>query len=317
MVKGRKTAAGFTQSASGPYVIEAENLQKAFGRGPNSTLALNGLTLNVPRGGVYGVLGPNGAGKSTFFRILLGLMRPTSGDLRVMGGRPPGDPSHMRGIGSMIEVPQFPPYLTGAEVLRMLSAYSGLGLTGAELIGELEHVGLENAADKRVNDYSVGMKQRLGLAAAMLARPELLILDEPTNGLDVAGMHDIRQTIRRLAAEDGITIVLASHLLDEVEKTCDRAAIILNGRVQEEGSIAQLTSRGERLRLSTNAAERVLSLLGPKGTLSGKAVLADIPRSEAPALIRQLVIDGVDVFEACWVGARLEEVLLSHLESGE
>ena len=279
--------------------------------------ALNGLSLQIPRGGVYGVLGPNGAGKSTFFRILLGLMRPTSGDLRVMGGRPPGNSAQMRRVGSMIEVPQFPPFLSGAEVILMLSLYSGSRLQRTEVIAELERVGLADAADRRVADYSVGMRQRLGLAAAMLARPELLILDEPTNGLDAAGMHDIRLMIRRLATHEGVTVVLASHLLDEVEKTCDRAAILLNGRVREQGSIVQLTAKGERLRLSTNANARVLATLGTRGVTCDDGVLADIPRHETPALIRRLVADGVDVFEARWVGARLEDVFLGHVESGE
>jgi ABC-2 type transport system ATP-binding protein len=290
-------------------VIETRGLTKSYG----SVHALAGLDLSIPKGGVYGVLGPNGAGKSTLFRILLGLIRPTSGSATIMGG-PVGDVSHMRQTGSMIETPRFPPYLTARQVLRWLALEHGIGRT-TDIPYWLERVGLTEAADRRVRGFSVGMLQRLGVAASLMSRPDLVILDEPTSGMDPPGIQEMRALIRSLAADDGVTVVLASHQLLEVQRVCDRVAILNKGKLVREGAVSELTAIGERLRLSLSPMGQALDLLGDKGKVEGDAVLADIKRAEAPALIRALAGKGVDITEARWVGTDLESIFFTETGS--
>ena len=287
-------------------VIETRGLTKAYG----DVRALDGLDLSIPRGGIYGVLGPNGAGKSTLFRILLGLIRPTEGQATVLGGAVDAAGT-LRRTGSMIETPRFPPFLTARQVLGWLARAQGVSPDAAEIGRWLDRVGLTEAADRKVRGFSVGMMQRLGVAAALLHRPDLVILDEPTSGMDPPGIQEMRALIRSLAADDGVTVVLASHQLLEVQRVCDRVAILNKGRLVREGAVTELTSVGERLRLQATPIARILDRLGPKGVLEGDAVLADIPRDEAPALIRALVEAGVDITEARWVGADLEGVFFT------
>lgn len=286
-------------------VIETQGLTKTYG----SVKALDGLSLSIPRGGVYGVLGPNGAGKSTLFRTLLGLIRPTEGTATIMGG-PIGDVTAMRRMGSMIETPRFPPYLTARQVLQWLGHAHG-GVPDADIRRWLERVGLTEAADRKVRGFSVGMLQRLGVAAALMTRPDLVILDEPTSGMDPPGIQEMRALIRALADDEGVTIVLASHQLQEVQRVCDRVAIFNRGKVVAEGRVSDLTAAGERLRLSATPLARVMAVLGERGSLDGDAVLASVPRNEAPALIRALVEAGVEIDEARWVGADLESVFMT------
>lgn len=287
-------------------VIATRGLTKTFG----DVKALDGLDLTIPKGGIYGVLGPNGAGKSTLFRILLGLIRPTAGEAEVLGG-PIAAPGALRRTGSMIETPRFPPFLTARQVLGWMARAQGLSPDAAEIARWLDRVGLAAAADRRVRGFSVGMMQRLGVAAALLHRPDLVILDEPTSGMDPPGIQEMRALIRSLAADDGVTVILASHQLLEVQRVCDRVAILNKGRLVREGAVSELTSVGERLRLQATPLARILDTLGSKGTREGDAVLADIPREEAPALIRALVEAGVEISEARWVGADLEGVFFS------
>ena len=296
------------------FVIETRDLTKAYG----SVRALNGLSLGIPRGGVYGVLGPNGAGKSTLFRILLGLIRPTAGEAVVMGGAV-GDVAASRRMGSMIETPRFPPFLTARQVLEWLSAAHGLSPDAARVAGWLDRVGLSEAADRKVRGFSVGMLQRLGVAAALITEPELVILDEPTSGMDPPGIQEMRALIRSLAERDGITVILASHQLLEVQRVCDRVAILNRGRLVREGAVSDLTSDGERLRLSVTPIARTLEVLAAlpnaSGSLEGDAVMASLPRAEAPALLRALIEAGVDIDEARWVGADLEAVFMTETGS--
>ena len=287
-------------------VIATRGLNKTFG----DVKALDGLDLTIPTGGIYGVLGPNGAGKSTLFRILLGLIRPTEGEAEVLGG-PSAAPGALRRTGSMIETPRFPPFLTARQVLGWMARAQGLSPDAAEIARWLDRVGLAAAADRRVRGFSVGMMQRLGVAAALLHRPDLVILDEPTSGMDPPGIQEMRALIRSLAADDGVTVILASHQLLEVQRVCDRVAILNKGRLVREGAVSELTAVGERLRLQATPLSRILDTLGSKGTREGDAVLADIPREEAPALIRALVEAGVEISEARWVGADLEGVFFS------
>ena len=286
-------------------VIETRGLTKTYG----TVRALDGLDLSIPRGGVYGVLGPNGAGKSTLFRILLGLIRASDGTATVMGGGV-GDVSAMRRMGSMIETPRFPPYMTARQVLRWLALEHGVA-TEADIPRWLDRVGLTEAADRKVRGFSVGMLQRLGVAGALLSKPELVILDEPTSGMDPPGIQEMRALIRSLADDDGVTVVLASHQLLEVQRVCDRVAIMNKGRLVREGAVSELTATGERLRLSVKPVDQVAAILGARGTRDGTAVLADVPRAEAPALIRALVEAGIEIDEARWVGADLESVFMT------
>ncbi len=287
-------------------VIATRGLTKTFG----DVKALDGLDLTIPNGGVYGVLGPNGAGKSTLFRILLGLIRPTAGEAEVLGG-PIATPGALRRTGSMIETPRFPPFLTARQVLGWMARAQGMSPDAAEIARWLDRVGLAAAADRRVRGFSVGMMQRLGVAAALLHRPDLVILDEPTSGMDPPGIQEMRALIRSLAADDGVTVILASHQLLEVQRVCDRVAILKKGRLVREGAVSELTAVGERLRLQATPLARILDTLGSKGAREGDAVLADIPREQAPALIRALVEAGVEISEARWVGADLEGVFFS------
>ena len=291
-------------------VIETRALTKTYG----AVRALDGLSLTIPRGGVYGVLGPNGAGKSTLFRILLGLIRPTEGEAIVMGGKV-GDVAASRRMGSMIETPRFPPFMTARQVLDWLSIAHGLNTDAARVSGWLERVGLTEAADRKVRGFSVGMLQRLGVAAALITEPELVILDEPTSGMDPPGIQEMRALIRSLSEKDGITVILASHQLLEVQRVCDRVAILNRGTLVREGSVTNLTSAGERLRLSLTPMAQAMAILGDRGAVEGDAVLAAIPRAEAPTLIRALIEAGIDIEEARWIGADLESVFMSETGS--
>ena len=295
-------------------VIETRNLTKTYG----AVRALDGLSLSIPRGGVYGVLGPNGAGKSTLFRILLGLIRPTDGEASVMGGRI-GDVAASRRMGSMIETPRFPPFMTARQVLVWLSAAHGLTPDAARVAGWLERVGLTEAADRKVRGFSVGMMQRLGVAGALITDPELVILDEPTSGMDPPGIQEMRALIRSLSERDGITVILASHQLLEVQRVCDRVAILNRGKLVREGAVSELTAAGERLRLSVTPISKTLeivsSLAGASAVLEADAVMATLPRADTPALLRALIQAGVDIDEARWIGADLESVFMSETGS--
>jgi ABC-2 type transport system ATP-binding protein len=291
-------------------VIETRSLTKTY----STVRALDGLSLEIPKGGVYGVLGPNGAGKSTLFRILLGLIQPSEGQAIVMGG-PIGDVKASRRMGSMIETPRFPPFMTARQVLVWLSTAHGLKADPARVDAWLERVGLTGAADRKVRGFSVGMLQRLGVAIALITEPELIILDEPTSGMDPPGIQEMRALIRSLSDHDGITVVLASHQLLEVQRVCDRVAIMNKGRLVREGSVSELTTGGERLRLSAKPADKVLQVLGARGSMEGDAVLAAVPRAEGPALLKALIENGIDIDEARWVGADLESVFMSETGS--
>ena len=200
-------------------VVETQDLGKRYGE---RIVAVDGLNLEVRRGEVYGFLGPNGAGKTTTLRMLLGLIRPTTGAALVLGARP-GTPEGLGRVGALIETPTFYPYLSGRDNLRVLARYAGVSETRIATV--LEEVDLTARAGDRFRTYSLGMKQRLGIAAALLKDPELLILDEPTNGMDPVGIAEMRPFIRSLGRGDR-TVLLSSHLMSEVEQVCDRVGVI-------------------------------------------------------------------------------------------
>lgn len=225
-------------------VIEIEGLRKAYRRRRGTTVAIDGLDLTVPEGGVYGFLGPNGSGKTTTIRCLLGLARPAAGTIRLLGRPvPEGLRDAVRRTGAIVETPAMFPTITARENLRLLASVDRIGPRRVDEV--LAVVGLADRADDLVKRYSLGMKQRLGLAAALLKDPELLMLDEPANGLDPAGMREVRQLLRRLA-DDGRTVFVSSHILAEIESTCDHVAILAQGRLVTHGTVDEVISTGGR-----------------------------------------------------------------------
>ena len=217
-------------------VIQTDGLTKRYGR----VLAVDGLSLTVQRGRIFGLLGPNGSGKTTLMSMLLGLVRPTAGDFTLFGQSPEkgGLDRELHRIGALIETPTFYPYLSGRNNLAYFQGISGQG-SPEELDSLLEQVGLGGRGGDKFQTYSLGMKQRLGLAYTLLGDPELLVLDEPTNGMDPAGMAEIRDLIRGLGSENR-TVILSSHLLNEVEQVCDSVAILSHGRLIAQGDVAEL-----------------------------------------------------------------------------
>ncbi|MEA2198765.1 MAG: type transport system ATP-binding protein [Solirubrobacteraceae bacterium] len=235
--------------------IEVRGLVKRYGE----IVAVDNVDLTVEAGDVYGYLGPNGAGKTTSLRMMLGLIRPTAGHVRLFGRDPLQGAKALEGVAGFVEAPQFYPYLNGRRNLELLAAYDGGGARD-RVDQALATVELSGRAGDRVGGYSHGMRQRLGIAAALLRAPKLMLLDEPATGLDPAGMRDMRLLIRRLA-DEGMTVLLSSHLLPEVEELCNRVAIVRSGKIVYEGAIADLKrGAGATYRLSTTDDERALAV---------------------------------------------------------
>ena len=263
--------------------ISTAGLVKRYG----DIVAVNGVDLTVERGDVFGYLGPNGAGKTTLLRILLGLIRPTAGTAKLFGLDPLVDGVRaLDGVAGFVEGPRFYSYLSGRKNLELLADYDGDGAR-SRIEGVLELVELRDRAKDRVGGYSHGMRQRLGIAASLLRQPRLLLLDEPTTGLDPAGMRDMRDLVRRLARE-GITILLSSHLLNEVEELCNRVAIIRKGSIVYEGPLQELlatAATGYRLRATDAERARVvlLSQQGVDGVSLGEGQLRFTADEEAVA----------------------------------
>jgi len=241
--------------------VATRGLVKHYGE----LVAVNGVDLTVERGDVFGYLGPNGAGKTTLLRMLLGLIRPTAGSAQLFGRDPLLHGARaLDGVAGFVEGPRFYPYLSGRKNLQLLADYDGGGAR-SRIEGVLEVVELRDRAKDRVGGYSHGMRQRLGIASALLREPQLLLLDEPTTGLDPAGMRDMRDLVRRLAGE-GITILLSSHLLYEVEELCNRVAIIRKGSIVYEGGLEELlatATTGYRLRTTEPERARAVLLAQP------------------------------------------------------
>jgi len=247
-------------NGAGP-AIEVSGLTKRFGE----RTALDGIDLQVPRGCAFGFLGPNGAGKTTIIRTLLGLTHATAGSMHLLGHPVPAERSQaLQRVGAIVEEPRFHPYLTGRENLRLVAAVRGPEVRSL-IDPALARVGLSDRAEDRVKSYSMGMRQRLGVARCLLADPLLLILDEPTNGLDPGGIQEFREMIRAMVEQEGRTVFVSSHLLDEVEKTCDAAAIVDRGKIVTQGAIADLAAGGgarNELIVGVDDADRALGILG-------------------------------------------------------
>ena len=294
-------------AATTSYLVETNDLTKRYG---GRITAVNRVSLSVRRGEVYGFLGPNGAGKTTTLRMLLGLVRPTSGTATVLG-EPPGHPGTLARVGALVETPGFYPYLSGRDNLRVLARHAGVAIQRVD--AALERVDLSDRAGDRYATYSLGMKQRLGVAATLLKDPELLVLDEPTNGLDPAGMRDMRALIRELGSS-GHTVLLSSHLLGEVQQLCDRVGVISRGQLIAESTVddlrgqAGLLVRAEPLDLAREHAERLLGadqVTAVDGTLRLQAA-----PSEAGRINHALVAADVVVSELRPLERTLEEVFL-------
>jgi len=288
--------------------VETAALTKRYGR----RTVVDAVSLTVHRGEVYGFLGPNGAGKTTTLRMLLGLIRPTSGTARVLG-RPSTSPGTTRRIGALIEGPGFYPHLSGRDNLRVMARYQGLPEAAADQA--LERVDLTDRGTDRFRAYSLGMKQRLGVACALMGEPELIVLDEPTNGLDPAGMQDMRGLVVSLA-RGGQTVMLSSHLLAEVQDVCDRVGVINDGRLLRESTVAELRgAAGLRVRATPVeqalvVARRLAGADGARRSGQGRdgCLVLDLPPSAAPALNRALVTAGAEVYEIAPIERSLEEV---------
>jgi ABC-2 type transport system ATP-binding protein len=278
-------------------VIETHNLTKRYG---SRVLAVDELNLAVRRGEVYGFLGPNGAGKTTTLRMLLGLVKPTSGTAKVLGEEL-GAPTGLARVGALVESPTFYPYLSGRDNLRLMARYSG-GVPNDRIGEALQRVELSGRAKDKFKKYSLGMKQRLGMAAALLTEPELLILDEPTNGLDPKGMTEVRALIRALGRGER-TVLLSSHLMGEVEQVCDRVGVIHRGKLVAEGTVAELRGRTRGILVRAEPLDQAKSvaanLLGDEAVeVADDGMLrlsADYERAEE--IVRGLVAAGVGVRE--------------------
>ncbi|HVA23168.1 MAG TPA: ABC transporter ATP-binding protein [Chloroflexota bacterium] len=291
--------------------IRTTGLRKAYG----SKVALQELTLSVPRGEVFGFLGPNGAGKTTAVKLLTGLARPTAGSGWLLD-RPLGDRETRRRLGYLPELFRFHEWLSAAELLELHGELCGMSRQERRkrIPEALELVGLADRAKDRVGTFSKGMQQRLGLAQALINRPELVILDEPTSALDPIGRRDVRVLIQRLKSE-GVTVFLNSHLLSEIELVCDRVAIVDRGRVVQEGRLEELLTLSHELDIRTNGLpEAVLAGLSRHWKVhehDGQHIVLGVPRpDDAAEVTRFLVAHGVDLLELRPRRANLEDLFL-------
>ncbi len=293
-------------------MIRLEKLTKAFG----GRTALEPLTLEVPAGQVFGLLGHNGAGKSTTFGLILGQLRPTGGEVFVRGVSVQHERGRaLRQVGAIFETPAFYDYLSGWRNLCMLTALSG-HVPKAEIEETVRYVGLEERIHSLVRVYSHGMRQRLALAQALLPRPDLVLLDEPAEGLDPAGIREMRELILRLNRERGMTVVLSSHLLSEVEQTCDRIAILNRGRLVFQGHWHELTSSQPRYRLDVDDWVRAAGIVAQAGGELGTDQVATLPVGlDVADLVAGLVAAGLRVRTVEPVRQNLEEIYLRAVAS--
>ncbi|TMK52748.1 MAG: ATP-binding cassette domain-containing protein [Actinobacteria bacterium] len=300
-------------------VIEVEALHKEFRRlRGGRTIAVDGLDLSVPDGGVFGFLGPNGAGKTTTIRCVLGLVRPTAGKTRVLDADANRLHTVIDRIGSIVETPTFFPTFSGRRNLRLLGRIDGIGAAAVEQV--LERVGLAERGADIFKNYSLGMKQRLGIAAALLREPELLILDEPANGLDPAGIKEVRQLLRSLA-DEGRTVFLSSHQLGEVQQICDRVAILARGKCIAQGEVADVLSRGQTARMvvkveNVDGALQVLTGAGFDAHVERDEILVTAPASDGARISRTLALKRIYVAELRPKEVSLEDVFLQLTEGG-
>jgi ABC-type multidrug transport system ATPase subunit len=290
------TAAPATATADErPVILSTHSLTKDF----KSLRAVDELNLEVRRGDVFGFLGPNGAGKSTTIRLIFGLLYPTRGHVEILGHQVPRDRREaLCHIGGFVDDPTFYGNMTARRNLHMIGSMNGR-VTDKRVNEVLDMVGLADRAESKVGGYSHGMRQRLGIALALMHQPDLIILDEPTSGLDPQGMKDVRELIRDLGRQ-GTTVFLSSHLLHEVELVCNRAAILVKGRMIVQGPVAELRPAGNTVKVLTGDQKRALETLShlvPAGKISSEEgyVVLEAAEDLVPEMVRRLVAERIDV----------------------
>jgi ABC-2 type transport system ATP-binding protein len=300
------------------YAIECDALTKIYRRAKRKVPAVDHLNLQIEPGQVYGFLGPNGAGKTTTIRMLLDLVHPSVGSVKLFGQPIRNNIDSLRNVGALVEGASFYPYLSAWDNLRILGWSVGqFDEERARML--LESLGLTGREQEPVRKYSTGMQQRLGIVAALLNDPELVILDEPTNGLDPAGIHELRAFIRNLVDNHGKTVFLSSHLLGEVQQICDRVAIIHHGRLLVEGRVSDLLA--QQAKITQNVLLEVSPLDRAKAALAGQWQVAEsenrgilsvrASREQLPNLARQLLAAEVDLYGMYFPPASLEDLFLT------
>ncbi len=305
-----------SQQVAGAAAVTSSGLTKRFRGGQ---IAVNNIDLAVPAGSVYGFLGPNGSGKTTTIRMLLGLVRPTSGSHTVLGGRIPEDSQRvLPRVGALVEGPAFHPYLSGRDNLRRLDAADRTAdpaTCTARIASALERVGLSAAAAKRYRNYSLGMRQRLGIAAALLQPRELLILDEPTNGLDPQGTREVRSLITELSAT-GVTVMLSTHLLSEVEQVCTHVGVMHIGKLVAQSGLSDLRAQSvPRIRVQADRPDLAAAALARLGlteiVTNADDVTAQLGSADPADVNAALVTDGIRVRAFGLVPVNLEDVFVN------
>lgn len=292
--------------------IRTDNLSKVYGRGTNRVQALRNLNLVVSPGQVYGFLGPNGAGKTTTIRLLMNLIDPTDGDVYIFGRHVRREPRILTRAGAIIEDASFYNFLSGYKNLEVLARTRSC-YNPDRILALLDQVGLKEHSELSVGGYSTGMKQRLGLAAAILHDPDLLILDEPTKGLDPGGMQETRLFIRELADHHGKTIFLSSHLLNEVEQICDRVAIIQKGKVIREGMVSDLLAGHSELRVEATPLDQAANVIGQHWQViqNDQFLTVSAKREDVPSIVRRLTNHNIDVYQVTSHQQTLEDYFLA------
>ncbi|AGN34607.1 ABC transporter ATP-binding protein [Bacillus paralicheniformis] len=299
------------------YILETRQLTKTY----RKTDVVKNVNLCIQEGEIYGFLGPNGAGKTTTIRMLLGLINPTKGETRIFGKDLKSNRLDiLRNVGSLVESPSYYPHLTGEENLEAIRKI--LNVPKSNIDDVLEMVRLTKMADKKAGEYSLGMKQRLGIAAALLGYPKLVILDEPTNGLDPAGILEIRELILRLPSDYGITVMISSHLLSEIEQVATQVGIIANGEMLFQDAIGELRSKADtKIVFSTSDTDGALDIFSREGVEAVKTqrglMIEDRTDMEISRLARKLFENEIDIFRIYDESKSLEDIFLDMTKGGE
>jgi len=298
-------------------VIETRDLTKYYGKRRRQIKAVDGISLHVEKGQIFGFLGPNGSGKTTTIGMLRGIINPTSGVVRLLGhDGEKGLHAARQKIGATLETPNFYPHMSGRDNLRVVAMVKGLG--AKEIDRVLDTVGLDARQKDRFETYSLGMKQRLALAATLLGRPELLILDEPANGLDPEGIREIRDILLSFAAGGG-TVFVSSHVLAEVERTCTHVAIVKQGRIVTQASVRDITTSAEQAIVRADDMQQLVTIASrfSAARLDGENVIVELPNANLSDLNRFLATNGIYVSHLTKHSRPLEDVFLDLTSEGD